>query len=146
MPVTPQPIFKDIRQKIIDIINSSAVSKIEIAYKTDRSTFEGFPAAIVSPSDNDADYGDSANEMLSVGFKVRVYYPIKEESDNEPAELALEEAIDELMTVFRNRSLLNPAADYVEPVPSVWVWETRGEGVYRMAELTLRCKKYVSQQ
>lgn len=131
--------FSTIRTAIVDKINSDDITKIQVAYKSDRSTFEGFPAAVVSPSDNEADYSSTADDKLTYAFKVRIYYPIEDEGNQEAAELALEEAVDEMITAFSTRGVLGAACDWVKPVPSVWQYEERGEGIYRMAEITLRC-------
>jgi hypothetical protein len=129
--------FSTIRTAIIDKINDD-LTKIQIAYRTDRSTFEGFPAAVVSPSENTSDYSSTSDDKRVYAFKIRVYYPIKDEADYDPAEIALEEAIDEMLGVFNKRESLGGACEWLEPVPSVWEYEERGEGIYRMAELTLR--------
>jgi hypothetical protein len=133
--------FSTIRTAIIDKINND-LSKIQVAYRTDRSTFDGFPAAVVTPSENEADYSSTADDKRVYAFKIRVYYPIKDESEQDAADLALEEALDELLDAFSTRSALGSACEWVAPIPSVWQYEERGEGVYRMAELTLKCTTY----
>ena len=134
--------FSTIRAAIITKINTD-LDKIQAAYSTDRSTFSGFPAAVVSPSENEADYSSTADDRRVYAFKIRVYYPIKEEADYEAAESALEDALDEMLAAFSTRGVLGSACEWVKPVPSVWQYEERGEAIYRMAELTLRCVKYV---
>jgi|SRR6185369_1353042 len=134
--------FSTIRTAIISKINTD-LDKIQVAYSTDRSTFSGFPAAVVSPSENEGDYNSTADDRRVYAFKVRVYYPIKDESDYEAAESALEDALDEMLDAFSIRGVLGTACEWVKPVPSVWQYEERGEGIYRMAELTLKCVKYV---
>ena len=133
--------FSTIRTAIIDKINND-LSKIEVAYRTDRSSFSGFPAAVVSPSENEADYASTASDRRVYAFKIRVYYPIESESAQDSAELALEEALDEMLDAFKERDSLGTACDWVEPIPSVWQYEERGDGTFRMAELTLRCVTY----
>lgn len=130
--------FSTIRTAIIDKINDD-LTKIQVAYRSPRSTFSGFPAAVVEPSDNEADYSSTADDKRTYAFKIRVYYPIKDESDYDTAETALEEALDEMLDAFSARGALGTACEWVKPVPSVWQYEERSEGVYRMAELTLRC-------
>ena len=134
--------FSIIRTAIIDKLNSGDITKIQAAYRSDRSTLDGFPAAVVSPSENEADYASTSNDRRTYGFKIRVYYPMKEESEQDGAEIALEEALDEMITAFSARNALGAACDWIAPVPSVWQYEERGDGVYRMAELTLRCIVY----
>jgi hypothetical protein len=133
--------FSTIRTAIIDKINNY-LTKIEVAYRTDRSSFAGFPAAVVSPSENEADYSSTADDKRVYAFKIRVYYPLESESQQDAAELALEEALDEMLDAFKQRDSLGAACDWVEPIPSVWQYEERGDGTYRMAELTLRCVVY----
>jgi hypothetical protein len=130
-----------IRTAIINKINND-LTKIQVAYRTDRSTFSGFPAAVVSPSENEADYSSTADDRRTYAFKIRVYYPIQDESEQDSADIALEEALDEMLDAFSTRGVLGSACEWVKPVPSVWQYEERGEGVYRMAELTLRCVTY----
>jgi hypothetical protein len=134
--------FSTIRTAIIDKINSPAITKIQVAYRSDRSTFSGFPAAVVSPSENQSDYSSTADDRRAYVFKIRVYYPVQSESEQDTADIALEEALDEMINAFRQRGSLGTACDWVEPIPSVWQYEERGESIYRMAELTLRCIKY----
>lgn len=133
--------FSTIRTAIIDKINND-LTKIEVAYRTDRSSFSGFPAAVVSPSENEADYSSTADDKRVYAFKIRVYYPIKDESEQDSAEIALEEALDEMLDAFKERNALGSACEWLEPVPSVWQYEERGDGTYRMAELNLRCVVY----
>ncbi len=133
--------FSTIRTAIIDKINDD-LTKIQVAYRTDRSTLDGFPAAVVSPSENEADYASTASDRRVYAFKIRIYYPIKDEFEQDSAEIALEEALDEMLDVFSTRGALGTACDWLEPIPSVWQYEERDAGLYRMAELTLRCITY----
>lgn len=132
--------FQTIRTAIIDKINT--LEKIQVAYRTDQATFSGFPASVVSPSENESDWSSNSDDKRIYVFKIRTYYPIKNEADYDEAETALEDAMDEMITAFSQRGVLGAACDWVEPVPSVWQFEQRGEGIYRMAEITLRCVKY----
>ena len=132
--------FKDIRAAIVDKVDE--LTKVQKTYGYDPSTIEGIPAVVVSPSDNEADYGSTSNDRIVFVFKLRAYYTIEKESEADEAETALEEVVDEILTAFKERSVLGIACDWVEPIPSVWEYETRGEAVYRVAEVTLRCVKY----
>lgn len=133
--------FSTIRTAIIDKINSD-LTKIQVAYRTDRSTLDGFPAAVVSPSENESDYASTASDRRVYAFKIRVYYPLGKESEQDSGEIALEEALDEMLAAFSTRNALGSACDWIEPVPSIWQYEERSDVIYRMAELTLRCIKY----
>jgi len=134
--------FKDIRAAIVAKVDE--LTKVQKTYGYDPSTIEGIPAVIVSPSDNEADYGSTSNDRIVFVFKLRAYYTIEKESEEDEAETALEEVVDEILTAFKERNVLGSACDWVEPAPSIWEYESRGEAVYRVAELTLRCVKYVA--
>lgn len=134
--------FKDIRAAIKSVIDT--LTKVQVSYTYERSTFEGFPAVIIAPSENEADYGSTQKDRLVFIFKIRVFYPIPDEGEHSDAETALEEVVDEVLTKFKSRSALGSACDWVEPAPGSWYYEERGEGVYRVAEISLRCVKYVA--
>lgn len=134
--------FATITTAIIDKLNSNDITKISVAYRSERATLASFPAAVVSKSANESDYSSTADDKVVYAFKIRVYYPIKNEADYDNAEVALEEAMDEMRYAFRTRGVLGNACEWVHPVPSVWEYEERGEAVYRVAELTVRCVAY----
>ena len=132
---------KDIRVAIAAVLEG-----LETPFEThptDKSTFGGFPALIVAKSENESDYGSSQKDRLVFIFKVRALYLIKEESELEAADTAMDEVMDELLTVFSDRSVLGATCDWVEPAPGVSNFEIRGDAVYRSEEITLRCVKYL---
>jgi hypothetical protein len=140
--------FGKIRQAIIDRINSISDSKIKAAYRTDRSSIDAYPAALVSPTNAEADYNETApgtNKELYV-FTIRLLYPFTEGQEN--ADIALEGALDQLIGVFRDRDALGTiegaGATWVVPVPSIWGYQDRGAGTYRIAEMKLQVKLYVA--
>ena len=134
--------FESIRTAIIGVINDQA-EKIEAAYRTDVSSIDGFPAALVIPSEAEADYHQTSPESNkeTYVFTIRVIFPFTE--GQETADIALEQALDELIAIFRDRSVLGNAADWVVPVPSVWGYQDRGNGIVRVAEMKIRATKYV---
>ena len=133
--------FADIRTAVINAVKTS--KNIKHVYGHEGAEFAGIPASIVVPTDNQSEYNSSANDKLTYVFKIVTYYQIKEGGvDWEKAEEALIKVIDELTSIFRSRVVLGSACDWLTPVPSVWGYEERGAGVYRTAELTLRCIKY----
>lgn len=135
--------YATIRQALIDLINSESVSKIQVAYRTDRSEIAGYPAALVFPSEHESDWHQTgvADRKETYTFTIRVLYPFTE--GQEEADIALEEALDELVGVFRNSSVLGNAADWVIPVPGRWGYQDRGNGQVRVAELNIRAVVYV---
>lgn len=135
--------FKDIRAAIKKVIDDQVNTK-QVVYNYERSTFAGFPAIVVAPSENEADYASSQKDRLAFVFKIRAYYEIAGEDSHSAAETNLEAVLDELLTVFKSREVLGVACDWVEPIPGTWYYEERGEGLYRVVEMTLKCVKYVS--
>ena len=134
--------FKDIRAAIVAVVDGMDTVQESLGYE--KSTFSGQPAVVVSPTDNEAAYGSTQNDRIVFVFKLRAYYLIADESEQEAGEAALESVVDEILTEFKERNVLGSVADWVEPAPSIWEWEIRGEATYRVAEVTLRCVKYVS--
>lgn len=134
--------FGAIRTAIIEVLNEQS-SKVKFAYRTDRSSIEGYPAALVAPNEIEADYHQTspASNRETYIFTIRLLYPFTE--GQETADLALEEALDEVIGIFRDRSVLGAAADWVAPVPGVWGYQDRSDGTYRVAELKIRAIKYV---
>lgn len=134
-------VFKDIRAKIKEVLEANA-DKLSHIYMADRSTFEGYPAAIITPSEESADYGDSSMTQYDIGFTVRVHKNIPTDGQ-EAADLELEEVVDQLLDIFRDKDVLSPACDWVTPVPAAWGYQDRENGPVRTAEIRLRCRKYI---
>ena len=135
--------FKTIVAAIDTVITENA-DKVEIVYPYERSTIAEYPAVIIAKSDNQADFGSTNKDRIDFAFKLRAYYPIPAEGEHADAELALTEVIDQLLTIFRVKNVLGSACDWVEPAPSIWFYEVRSEAVYRVAEISLNCIKYVT--
>lgn len=133
--------IKELRDAVIAKLDGPSVTKIHSAYRVPK-TFTGFPAAVVLPSDSEADWGDQSMDRHTVPFRIKIFYPMKNQSEQEAAEIALENAVDELMTVFSQRDVLSgdyDNLDWIEPVPSSWGEENSGDAVYRTATVILRC-------
>lgn len=132
-----------IRQAIITVLNEQA-ENVQAAYRTNRSDIAGYPAALVFPSEVQADYHETApktNQETYI-FTIQLLYPFTE--GQEAADLALEQAADEVLAIFRDRNILGTAADWVKPVPSVWGYQDRGNGIMRVAEIRLQAVKIIS--
>lgn len=136
--------FESIRQAIIDLINSPTVKHIKVAYRTDRSQVDGFPAAVVFPTEMQADYHQTspASNKETYIFTVRIIMPFTEGQD--AADIKLEKAVDELITLFRDRDALGAGVvDWIAPVPSTWGYQDRSNGVNRIAQLNIQATKHV---
>lgn len=132
--------FKDIRAQIKTVVEGA--TSVQTSYAYEASTFSGFPAVTIVPTENVADYGSTQKDRMVFVFKVKAFYIIEKESQHLSAENALEAVVDELLALFRTRGVIT-ACDWLEPVPGIWYYEERGEAVYRVAEITLRCVKYM---
>lgn len=136
--------YQTIRQAIIDVINDPSVTHIQKAYRTDRSQVDGYPAALVFPTEHQAEYHQTSPESNKETylFTVRVIVPFTEGQDE--ADIKLEKAMDQLIAKFRDRNVLGPGvADWLKPVPGRWGYQDRGNGTNRIGELSLQVTKYV---
>lgn len=135
--------FAEIRQALIDKLNTPGVKNIKAAYRTDRSEISAYPAALVIPSDNEAEYHETSpgSNRDIFNFTIRILYPFVE--GQETADLALEAAVDELLELFHSRNVLGSVCDWVTPVPSTWGYQDRPNGTFRVAELRIKAVKHV---
>ena len=133
--------WQEIRQKILDVIQDKS-TLLQAVYRTDRSKFDGYPAAIISPSENEADYEDTSKDKLTFVFTVTVFQSIADVGEDQ-ADITLEQVVDELLTIFLDRTVLGTTVEWVEPVNSRWGYQDRPDGQVRVAELKLRCRKYL---
>jgi hypothetical protein len=134
--------FNEIREAIATKVLTA--DSVQASYAYPRSTLEGFPAAVIMPSENQSDYGSTHNDRVVFVFRVMLYAPIKDEGAGEAAEQALGKAVGELVfDTFKSRDSLIEVCDHIEPAAGIFGESTVGQGVYRTAEVTLRCVKYL---
>ena len=112
--------------------------------------FSGYPAAHVVPSNNEADYETTTENVRTYAFTVRVFYETKQTSV-EDAYMALGEVVDNILDLFDQEDQ-KAAADRtvgislparytfinIWAVPGVW-GEMSGEQLI-MAELSVRVR------
>lgn len=134
-------IVNDIREEIASVITSDSTI-FKAVYGFPQAKLEGYPAVIVMPSENLADYGSTTQDRFTFAFSLIVYYPIPKQDGYEKAEIAIGEGVGELLRIFSARRPLT-TCDWVEPAPSVWGETAVGDQPYRTATITLRCIKYV---
>ena len=132
--------FGTIRQAIIDKINADS-TKIQEAYRAPRSEFSGYPAVVVSPSENLNDYGSTAQDKLTYVFNLTAYYPVASEAEAETADAAMDEVVDELLDIFKLRNALSAASvDWLAPSPSTWGFvEFDGGGTFSLSSRNIQC-------
>lgn len=133
---------KLIRNAIVTLLQNLGI--FEAVYTSEVSEYAGYPVAIVTPSDNDADYGSTDADKITFGFKIRVVYLIQKGTSQSDVDDKIYDISEQILDTFKTRGALGSTCDWIQPVPSVWATEDRGEGVYRTREFTIKCKKYVS--
>lgn len=135
-------IVNQIRAEIASVIEAQS-EIFSAVYPWPKATLEGFPAVIVMPSENSAEYGSTNSRELAFSFHLNVYYPTTKEDDFEKTELAVGECVGELLRIFLAKRPLT-TCDWVEPIPSVWGETTVGEATFRTATVTLKCRCVVT--
>lgn len=134
---------KNIRNSIKNVLeNLNIFNKV---YASEVSDYEeGYPVAIVLPSENDSDYGSTDADRVTFVFKIRIVSLIRNGSEQQIVDDLMYDLSDAVLNAFKTRGVLGNVCDWVQPVPSVWGHEDRGDSVHRTREFTIRCKKYVS--
>ena len=139
--------FNNLRQAILDKITGDETT-IQEAYFEQRSEFEGSPAAVIGVSQNEALYNSSDLDRMTFVFQIMIYIPLKSDTDAHEVETNLGKAYWEVLHMFNQRGCLDGIEGmeniHVEPIPSIWGFEERGEGIYRVAEINLRCVVFLS--
>lgn len=138
-------VFNNLRQAILDKIVSTQTT-IQEAYFEQRSEFEGSPAAVIGVSTNEALYNSNKADRMTFVFQIMIYIPLKGDSDAHAVEINMGKAYWEVLNMFNKRACLGTNADIVEPLPSAWGFEERDAGIFRFAEINLRCVKFMSNQ
>jgi hypothetical protein len=72
-------IVNDIRAEIAAKIQSES-TLFQSVYAEPRATLDGFPSVVVVPSENEADWGSTADDRLTFAFHLNVYYPVENEA------------------------------------------------------------------
>ena len=137
--------FNNLRQAILDKLVSEETT-IQEAYFEQRSEFTGSPAAVIGVSQNEALYNSNRTDRMTFVFQITIYIPLTKDVDAHQVELNLGQAYWEVLSMFNQRDALSGVTDFVEPIPSIWGYETSDAGIRRFAEINLRCVKYVDNQ
>ena len=139
--------FNSLRQAILDRISGDETT-IQEAHFEQRSEFEGSPAAVIGVSQNEALYNSNQMDRLTFVFQVMIYIPLKSDTDAHEVEINMGKAYWEVYHMFNQRGVLDGIEGLeniqVEPIPSIWGFEERAEGIYRFAEINLRCVVFMS--
>jgi hypothetical protein len=139
----PSP-FNQLRQAVLDKLLTETTNIAE-AHFEEKSSFASSPAAVVGVSSNEALYNSQKTDRVTIVFQIRIYIPLKDEEHTLETETRMGEAFWATLLLFNKRDALGAHADFVEPLPSIWGFEERGNGVYRFSEINLRCVKYLNQ-
>lgn len=135
--------FNNIRDKILDIIVDED-GIIGESHFANQPSFENTPAAVVDVSDTEGLFHSNVKDRIIFVFQIRLYVDLPAGEPTREVEERMGKAYWRLINIFSNRSVLNPEIDIVEPLPSVWEYEEREGGIYRVSEMNLRCWKHIS--
>lgn len=136
--------FNTMRQAIVDKLET--LTNLQEVYFAPRSEFAGSPVAVVSVSQNEALYNSNRVDRMTFVFQVRIYIPLANDADSVEVETNLGKAYAEVLEAFMERQVLGAAADFVEPIAGTWSYEERTSGIYHVAEVNLRCVRFMNNQ
>ena len=80
------------------------ISTIQETASYPKMKFGGYPAATVTPNENDSDYETNTENIRNYSFMVRIFYETKH-SGISSAITALEEVVDSVIDVFDKEDL-----------------------------------------
>lgn len=134
---------KNIKNAIKNVL--TGLNVFNKVYDSDVSIYEdGYPVAVVYPSENDSDYGSTEADKITFVFKVKLVSLMRTGTDQQMIDDLMYDLGDSVINAFKSRGVLGNTCDWVQPVPSIWGTEDRGDAIHRTREFTIRCKKYVS--
>ena len=139
--------FNNLREAILNRVTAQETT-IREAWFEERERFDGSPAVVIGVSQNEALYNSQKVDKVTFVFSLRIYIPVPSLStsgtDAHDTEINMGRAYWQVFSMFNQRGVLNPHCDIVEPLPSIWGWEERADGILRFSEINLRCVKFVS--
>lgn len=143
MSALENTLVNDIREALAAAIPAGEESVFGSVYAYPTSEPSGWPAAVVVTSDHEADWASTATDRFTFGFAIQVMFPMASEEDMAKAEKAVGLGVGEILRVFSAKGVLRDAGvDWVIPVPGQWTDAALGEGVVRLAEISIRCVVY----
>lgn len=140
-------VYNDIRNEIVTKLETATnLSKV---YRYPVADLEGYPAAVVRTADSEGRFHSTTKDEVVFSYSIFVYYPLPKEEgssdqERENAELALGNAVSEIIfDIFKKRGELSNA-DWIAPVNSTFTEVTAGSRPYLSAEISLQAKVYVT--
>ena len=100
---------KNIRNAIVTLLTNLGL--FQAVYTSEVSEYAGYPVAIVTPSDNDADYGSTEADKVTYGFKVRIIYLIQKGTDQSSVDNKMYDLSDAILNAFKARNALGNVCD-----------------------------------
>jgi len=105
---------------------------------SDTSVIDKDPFAIVTASDNEADFGNIAENRRIYGFVIRVYIERNSRGASD-AESTLTDLVDAIINAFDQDITLGGEVLMIEAAPSLWQYSL-SDKEYRVAEIRISAK------
>ena len=135
--------WKELNETIRAILQANTLIQEVFDWEVDK--FNGGPAVTLTPSASESDYHTTTENSRIYAFLVRVFVDRTTRKDQD-TERIMREMVDSITDDFdKNYTLTgitNPPGYImlmVEALPGSWGYVER-EGVYRVAEIIIRCK------
>lgn len=135
--------LQDVKAKIVAIVQG--VTNLTGVYTVETPAVDTYPYATVVLTEQDGEYLDTANNLIRLVFRIRVYFERVPESpttlpDNETAVMRV---LDELVKAFNDAGTLTGTVAMVEVAKGVMGYASVSNGNARIVEVDVTCKKLV---
>ena len=94
---------KNIRDAIVTVLQGLGI--FENVYSSDVSEYGGYPTAVVTPSENDSDYGSTESDKVTFIFKVRIVYLIQDKTQQTAVDNIMYDLSDSVLKAFKTRGV-----------------------------------------
>lgn len=126
-------------------VKLNTVSKLQAVHTNPTKEFDGFPAAIIVPSDNTSLFETVSNNERDYGFTVFLIYPLKGVTED-TAYNAMYDLVDDVINTFDRDPYLEGTVSLptgytmitIQPVPGEWGEDSELQQL--IARIDLRCR------
>lgn len=116
------------------------ISELNIVYEYEAKQLKKYPAATVSASSHTDVFNDTASNLRTFVFTIRLYYRTDTDED---AESILRELTDRVIVAIETDTTLASTADFTLPTEGRWLFIER-EVPVRVVELTVQAVIHIA--